>query len=148
MSDENQTGAVAVIPPDHIESDDVEILLDSQNPSESLGTQKGQAQISSMTDLGSDDRTIQLMSDLHLETIYISHHDGKRHIGYEEFDCGPVSSNLALLGDIGTIAKPGYFQFLRSQLRLYKRILYVMGNHEYYASTVVSPMSYHFHKAC
>ncbi|KAH6652801.1 Metallo-dependent phosphatase-like protein [Truncatella angustata] len=70
---------------------------------------------------------IQIQSDLHLEAPK----------GYDVFEVTPKAPYLALLGDIGCIAKDydDYANFLFTQLRQFKVVFLVMGNHEpYHAS--------------
>ena len=79
---------------------------------------------------------IQVMSDLHLE--YSFHRPGNSTVvGYEAFDFKPCAPVLALLGDVGLVSQNGLFVFLRRQLLKYEKILYVMGNHEFYDSYFV-----------
>ena len=83
---------------------------------------------------------IQVMSDLHLE--YSFHCPGNSTVaGYEAFDCKPCAPVLALLGDVGLVSQNGLFVFLRRQLLKYEKILYVMGNHEFYDSYFVCQIS-------
>jgi UDP-2,3-diacylglucosamine pyrophosphatase LpxH len=70
--------------------------------------------------------SIQLVSDLHLE---IGHGQDS---GYEGFKIVPKAETLALLGDIGAICDDRLFEFLRRQLLQFKRVFYVLGNHEFY----------------
>ena len=63
----------------------------------------------------------QIMSDLHLET----------HPSYE-YDFIQTCPRLALLGDIGHVANDALFTFLERQLRRYKIVFYLLGNHEPY----------------
>lgn len=76
---------------------------------------------------------IQLMSDLHLE---IERGD---ELDYDKFDIPPLAPILALLGDIGVVADGRLFSFVRKQLEKFETVLYVLGNHESYRSTYVSP---------
>ncbi len=76
------------------------------------------------------------MSDLHLEYSFPG--AGNSTVaGYDAFDCKPCTSVLALLGDVGLVSEDGLFVFLRRQLLKYEKILYVMGNHEFYNSYYV-----------
>ncbi|KAI5920662.1 Ser/Thr protein phosphatase superfamily [Camillea tinctor] len=70
---------------------------------------------------------IQILSDLHLETPK----------AYDIFDIVPKAEYLALLGDIGYIAahKDDCLAFLTRQLRQFKALLFVPGNHEAYESS-------------
>ncbi|KAK8103144.1 hypothetical protein PG984_016290 [Apiospora sp. TS-2023a] len=69
---------------------------------------------------------IQIQSDLHLEAPKT----------YDIFEVVPKGPYLALLGDIGVFAKgyDEYTQFLLVQLRNFKAVLLVLGNHEPYHS--------------
>ena len=79
---------------------------------------------------------IQVMSDLHLE--YKLCGPGNTTVaGYNAFDCEPCAAVLALLGDIGLASHNGLLVYLRRQLLKYEKILYVMGNHEFYDSSYV-----------
>ncbi|KAK4447377.1 hypothetical protein QBC34DRAFT_440128 [Podospora aff. communis PSN243] len=71
--------------------------------------------------------SIQIISDLHLEVP----------VSYDAFDIPPRAPYLALLGDIGNVAKHklDFFGFLRRQLRQFRAVLFVPGNHEAYHST-------------
>ncbi|KAG7288779.1 hypothetical protein NEMBOFW57_005137 [Staphylotrichum longicolle] len=71
--------------------------------------------------------TIQILSDLHLE---VSKH-------YDVFEINPKAPYLALLGDIGNVArhKQECLDFLTGQLRQFKAVLFVAGNHEAYHSS-------------
>lgn len=73
---------------------------------------------------------IQVMSDLHLEFDQ----------SYATFMFKQTAPCLALLGDIGLTANTGYFTFLRNQLARYDKVFLVMGNHEGYQSSYVSPI--------
>lgn len=71
---------------------------------------------------------LQIMSDLHLETP-------KFLPMYNEFQIEPKAKYLALLGDIGITGDDSLFDFLTRQLRQFKVVFYVLGNHEPYSST-------------
>jgi predicted phosphodiesterase len=72
--------------------------------------------------------TIQVMSDLHLET--------PRFLPmYSDFAVECRSPNLALLGDIGLASDSRLFEFLEQQLQKFERVFYVLGNHEPYESS-------------
>lgn len=75
---------------------------------------------------------IQLMSDLHLEIERGDEFD------YDKFEITPAAPTLALLGDIGLVADPRLFPFLRKQLQSFETLLYVLGNHESYRMRYVS----------
>lgn len=70
---------------------------------------------------------IQILSDLHLESPK----------AYDIFDIVPRAPYLALLGDIGNIVahKDDCLAFLTRQLKQFKAVLFVPGNHEAYHST-------------
>ncbi|POS70386.1 calcineurin-like phosphoesterase [Diaporthe helianthi] len=68
---------------------------------------------------------IQLLSDLHLETPK----------AYDIYEITPTAPCLALLGDIGCICDPGYLTFLNAQLKQFKIVFHVLGNHEPYGSS-------------
>lgn len=78
---------------------------------------------------------IQILSDIHLEvprySIQVAH--GLRY----EFDFPVVAENLALLGDIGCTKDIRLLSWLEAQLRRFRRVFFVMGNHEPYGSSVV-----------
>ncbi|KAJ0377547.1 hypothetical protein COL26b_004254 [Colletotrichum chrysophilum] len=67
--------------------------------------------------------TMQIISDLHLESPK----------AYDIFEIVPV---LALLGDIGNVAahKDDCLAFFTQQLRQFRIVLFVPGNHEAYGS--------------
>ncbi len=69
---------------------------------------------------------IQIISDLHLESPK----------AYDIFEIVPRAQYLALLGDIGNIVahKDDCLAFLTRQLRQFKAVLFVPGNHEAYYS--------------
>ncbi|KIW16414.1 hypothetical protein PV08_06466 [Exophiala spinifera] len=69
---------------------------------------------------------VQVMSDLHLETPK----------AYDVFTITPKAPYLALLGDIGNIQhdKDDYLAFLTLQLKQFRAVLLVPGNHEAYHS--------------
>ncbi|OAQ58616.1 Ser/Thr protein phosphatase [Pochonia chlamydosporia 170] len=74
---------------------------------------------------GPSEFSIQVMSDLHLET--------PRFLPmYESFRIEPKSPYLALLGDIGLVHDQRLFSFIESQLHQFRVVLYVFGNHEPY----------------
>ncbi|KLU85052.1 Ser/Thr protein phosphatase [Magnaporthiopsis poae ATCC 64411] len=68
--------------------------------------------------------TLQILSDLHLESPK----------GYDVFEIEPRAPYLALLGDIGTVGphKAELLAFLTAQLRQFRAVLFVPGNHEAY----------------
>ncbi|KAH6853858.1 Metallo-dependent phosphatase-like protein [Chaetomium sp. MPI-CAGE-AT-0009] len=69
---------------------------------------------------------IQILSDLHLEAPK----------AYDVFDIEPKAPHLALLGDIGNVTahKHDFFGFLTRQLRRFRTVILVPGNHEAYGS--------------
>ncbi|KAK2050317.1 calcineurin-like phosphoesterase, partial [Colletotrichum somersetense] len=70
---------------------------------------------------------IQIVSDLHLEAPK----------AYDIFEITPRAPYLGLLGDIGNVAahKDDFLSFLRQQLRQFRAVLFVPGNHEAYRSS-------------
>jgi hypothetical protein len=70
---------------------------------------------------------LQILSDLHLEISK----------AYDIFEIVPRAPYLALLGDIGTVGphKKEMLDFLTSQLKRLRAVLFVPGNHEAYHST-------------
>ena len=81
--------------------------------------------------------SIQLLSDLHLEM------DRGCGLDYETFHIQPKADILALLGDIGNIHEQRLFTFLRQQTMQFKKVLYVLGNHEFYHMSHVSACGCH-----
>ena len=76
--------------------------------------------------------TFQIMSDLHLEF----------GTGYNSFHIRPGAPFLCLLADIGlAIHEEKLFRFLERQLKSFKIVFFLLGNHETYSS------SYPFAKA-
>lgn len=71
--------------------------------------------------------SIQILSDLHLEIF----------AGYDTHEITPTAPYLALLGDIGTFGKheAEVLEFLTRQLRLFRVVFFVPGNHEAYRTT-------------
>lgn len=67
---------------------------------------------------------IQILSDLHLESPQ----------AYDVFHIEPKAPYLALVGDIGYVKDRGFFDFLRKQLRVFRVVFLVLGNHEPYHS--------------
>lgn len=69
---------------------------------------------------------VQILSDLHLEAPK----------GYDIFEIVPKVPYLALLGDIGNITthKDECLAFLTLQLKHFRSVLFVPGNHEAYGS--------------
>ena len=68
---------------------------------------------------------IQILSDLHLESPK----------AYDFYQIKPTASHLALLGDIGCVCDSGYVTFLTSQLKQFRIVFHVLGNHEPYGSS-------------
>ncbi|KAM5464236.1 hypothetical protein MauCBS54593_007055 [Microsporum audouinii] len=68
---------------------------------------------------------IQILSDLHLESPS----------GYDIFTIPPKAPHLALLGDIGNVRDKGFFPFIEAQLRQFRTVFFLLGNHEPYHST-------------
>lgn len=69
---------------------------------------------------------VQIISDVHLESP----------MAYDVFDITPTAPYLALLGDIGYIEahNTDCLAFLTRQLKQFKAVLFVPGNHEAYRS--------------
>ncbi|KAI1211676.1 uncharacterized protein F4807DRAFT_458571 [Annulohypoxylon truncatum] len=63
--------------------------------------------------------TLQIVSDLHLET----------HKSYK-FNIKQTALYLGLLGDIGNVTDDGFFEFIKKQLTRYWTVFLLMGNHE------------------
>lgn len=70
-------------------------------------------------------QSIQILSDLHLEAPK----------GYDIFEVVPSAPYLALLGDIGCVKDPRYFDFITKQLSQFKVVFLLLGNHEPYGSS-------------
>jgi UDP-2,3-diacylglucosamine pyrophosphatase LpxH len=69
---------------------------------------------------------VQILSDLHLEVERPGYPEGCEFYNYEI----PVQAEyLALLGDIGCTVHDQLFDWLRTQLKRFKMLFYVMGNH-------------------
>ena len=68
---------------------------------------------------------IQVYSDLHLEF------NGARAALPPIKPCAPV---VALLGDIGIPSMPSYEEFILEMSDMFKQVLVVSGNHEYYSN--------------
>ncbi|KAL2178292.1 Metallo-dependent phosphatase-like protein [Thermothelomyces heterothallicus CBS 202.75] len=70
---------------------------------------------------------IQILSDLHLEAPK----------AYDVFEIEPKAPHLALLGDIGNVVahKDDFLGFLTRQLRRFRTVMLVPGNHEAYRSS-------------
>ena len=67
----------------------------------------------------------QILSDLHLEDPS----------AYDVFKISPTAPYLALLGDIGVVKDDGFFPFVETQLRQFKIVFFLLGNHEPYYLT-------------
>ncbi|MCJ1366316.1 hypothetical protein MMC16_005444 [Acarospora aff. strigata] len=72
--------------------------------------------------------TIQLLSDLHLETPK----------SYDIFDITPTAPYLALIGDIGCLKDNDYIPFIERQLPKFRVVFLLLGNHEPYHSSWVT----------
>ncbi|KAJ5711825.1 hypothetical protein N7488_005981 [Penicillium malachiteum] len=68
---------------------------------------------------------LHIVSDLHLE----------KPAAYDVFEIPPKSPYLALLDDIGAVADEGFFPFIETQLRQFKIVFFLLGNHEPYHLT-------------
>ncbi|KAK2762064.1 hypothetical protein FQN54_001071 [Arachnomyces sp. PD_36] len=66
----------------------------------------------------------QILSDLHLEAP----------AAYDVFTITPKAPFLALLGDIGYVKDSGFFEFLQQQLKNFRLVFFLLGNHEPYHS--------------
>ncbi|KAI0698427.1 Metallo-dependent phosphatase-like protein [Cerioporus squamosus] len=76
---------------------------------------------------------IQVLSDLHLEIGRPAPGGGYTHFQY---DFPAKADILALLGDIGTTNDDRLFDWLRAQLKRFKLIFFLSGNHEAYRSSI------------
>ncbi|KAG6876118.1 hypothetical protein C0992_000914 [Termitomyces sp. T32_za158] len=70
---------------------------------------------------------IQILSDLHLEIERTSSTPGCEFYSY---DIPVRAENLALLGDIGWTVDDRLFEWLEVQLKLFKTVFFVSGNHD------------------
>lgn len=68
---------------------------------------------------------LQILSDLHLESPS----------AYDIFDLPAKASHLALLGDVGNVRDGGFFPFIETQLRNFRTVFFLLGNHEPYYSS-------------
>ncbi|KAI0825032.1 Ser/Thr protein phosphatase protein [Trametes gibbosa] len=76
---------------------------------------------------------VQVLSDLHLEVPPPKHiQHGKPY----QFRFPAQSDTLALLGDIGITADDGLFDWIRTQLKRFKTVFFLSGNHESYGSSL------------
>lgn len=73
----------------------------------------------------------QILSDLHLESP----------AAYDTFEVQPRAPYLALLGDIGYVKDAGFFHFLHRQLKAFRIVFLVLGNHEPYHSAWAGAIS-------
>lgn len=71
--------------------------------------------------------SIQLLSDLHLETKE-----------YSSFKIVPAAETLAILGDIGSVNDKPLPDLLRRLVLQFRRVIYVPGNNEFHFSSHVS----------
>ena len=69
---------------------------------------------------------IQILSDLHLEVERPAVVEGQEFYFY---DIPVHAEHLALLGDIGWTVQDELFDWLRAQLKLFKTVFFVSGNH-------------------
>ncbi|KAL1304327.1 hypothetical protein AAFC00_000729 [Neodothiora populina] len=75
---------------------------------------------------GPDEVEIQIISDLHLE---FGHQ-------YADYIIVPTAPYLVLAGDVGSLAEYEHLlSFLRRHIMSYKRIFYVLGNHEFHGTS-------------
>jgi len=76
---------------------------------------------------------IQILSDLHLEVERSSSRPGEEFYFYDI----PVHAEyLALLGDIGWTLEDRLLVWLREQLKKFKTLFFLCGNHEPYRSSI------------
>ncbi|KZT11876.1 Ser/Thr protein phosphatase protein [Laetiporus sulphureus 93-53] len=76
---------------------------------------------------------IQVLSDLHLEVERVGAPRGEEFYTYDIPVC---AEHLALLGDIGWTIQDELFDWLKIQLKLFKTVFFLSGNHEPYRSTI------------
>ena len=69
---------------------------------------------------------IQILSDLHLEIERVGAPPGQE---FYTCDIPVCAENLALLGDIGWTIQDGLFEWLRIQLKLFRVVFFLSGNH-------------------
>ena len=84
---------------------------------------------------------IQLLSDLHLEMPrpYYSAASGYSEDGHIfQYDFPARADVIALLGDIGVTRDDRLFTWLGAQLKRFKLVFFLSGNHEAYHSSLVS----------
>lgn len=80
---------------------------------------------------------IQILSDLHLE---VPPPRRSRLLDSYHFTFPAEAEILALLGDIGATTDDGLFDWLYAQLKRFKTVFFLSGNHESYGSSMVSDM--------
>ena|SRR3989304_9768528 len=79
---------------------------------------------------------LQIISDLHID---FNTSDSKDPLDYVT----PLADILIMAGDIGSLYKFDQLsQFIRDVSKLYKHILYVVGNHEYYKVKNIVPKTF------
>ncbi|OBZ71441.1 hypothetical protein A0H81_08769 [Grifola frondosa] len=81
---------------------------------------------------------VQVLSDLHLEIERQGSAPGQE---FYHYDIPVHADHLALLGDIGWTIDDRLFEWLRIQLRLFKTVYFVSGNHEPYRSSITESTS-------
>ena len=69
---------------------------------------------------------VQILSDLHLEIERTGAKEGEQFYTY---DIPARAEHLALLGDIGWTVNDGLFDWLREQLKVFKTVFFLSGNH-------------------
>ncbi|KAF5381580.1 hypothetical protein D9615_005590 [Tricholomella constricta] len=80
---------------------------------------------------------IQVLSDLHLEFERLSNLEDSGYDGdFYKFDFPARADTIALLGDIGMTRDERLFDWLRVQLKRFKTVLFLSGNHEAYGSSL------------
>jgi len=77
---------------------------------------------------------IQIVSDLHIESLSV--------VNYSELII-PTAEVLILAGDIGSLYKITQLtQFLKNVCSMFKKVLYIPGNHEYYIVDGIQPVHF------
>ncbi len=80
---------------------------------------------------------IQILSDLHLE---VPPPRQSRLADSYQYTFPVQAEILALLGDIGATTDDGLFDWLHAQLKRFKAVFFLSGNHESYGSSMVRDM--------
>ncbi len=74
----------------------------------------------------------EILSDVHLEML----NDEQIDLIIDKIKEIKQTDILCLVGDIGYPKKEGYRSFLDSCLKMYKNVIVIAGNHEYYGSII------------